>query len=39
LKPEKYLESIEKDNVKDTKLDKQAEGYEKMLIKFESDIR
>ena len=24
---------------KDTKLDKQAEGYEKMLIKLESDIR
>jgi hypothetical protein len=24
---------------KDIKLDKQAEGYEKMLIKLESDIR
>ena len=37
LKPENQ-DSNEKDG-KDTKLDKQAEGYEKMLIKLESDIR
>jgi len=30
---------VEKDAGKEKKLDKQAEGYEKMLIKLEGDIR
>ena len=39
LKLGKEEEPIEKDTGKDKKLDKQAEGYEKMLIKLEGDIR
>lgn len=39
LKPEREEEPADKDTGKEKKLDKQAEGYEKMLIKLEGDIR
>jgi hypothetical protein len=33
------LVSLQADPAKQKKLDKQAEGYEKMLIKLEADVR